>query len=567
MFAVTVGLCLALVACALPVTPEGPVDSVPSETPPATPQTTVVYGSAIAENQTPAVPEVPMPEPEPPSLSRIQGPPLARISPEYSTHQRAAESNIWQRVRANMQWTEELNPRIQKQLDWYLRNPGYIPRVVERARPYLHHIVSEIERHNLPGELVFLPIVESAYRPFAYSFGRATGLWQFIPSTGKAFGLRQDWWYDGRRDVVASTDAAIRFFIELEQEFDGNWLHALAAYNAGPAKIRRAIKRNRKAGKPTSYWDLELPRETFFYVPKLLAVSELFKQPAKYNVDVPIVDDKAFFSRIDTQKQLDLSRAAELAGIDIETLYLLNPGFNRWATSPDGPHELLLPVDNAEKFAKGLAQIPDSERISWQRHKVKSGDTLSEIAARYNSSVSELKRVNRLRSHTIRIGQALMIPGPRESSDHYALSADQRVKSLQAKGSGTRHVHFVKSGDTLWDLARAYNSSIVRIARWNGLTPKSPLRLGQELVIWQQHSGASRKGSDAPEELRQVALKHAQQTIRYTVRRGDSLDQIANRFKIRVTDLIRWNSELKNAKYIHPGQTLRVKLDVRQQSG
>ena len=499
------------------------------------------------------------------SIAMDDNPPAADIAPTDIESLDVVKPNLWHRFHQGLTWSHASNARIQVEKKWYAKNTKYIERVINRGAPYLFHIVDQLERNDMPVELALLPIVESAYQPFAFSHGRATGIWQFIPSTGRLYGLKQNWWYDGRRDIVASTDAALTFLKRLEGDFDGDWLHALAAYNAGPGRVSRAIKRNAKKGKSTSYWDLTLPRETHHYVPKLLALLEIMRDPQAHGFELPPVDDEPQFEVVDIRKQLDLSRAAEMADISVEQMYLYNPGFNRWATDPDGPHRLVIPKDNADRFKTELAQLPDSERITWTRHKIKPGETLSTIARKYKTSVSHLKKVNGLNRNLIRAGKNLMIPGPGASDSTYVYSASQRLRTAQSKGKGEKHIHRVRSGDTLWGLSNKYNASVRKIAKWNNMGTRSPLRIGQKLVIWRPSSKKSTTSS-LPTTVN-ASFSPAIQTIRYTVKRGDSLDRIAQRFNIRVADLFRWNSGLKNAKYIQPGQKIRVKLDVRQQSG
>ena len=493
------------------------------------------------------------------------GPPAAELSAADVTEHGVAKQNIWHEFREQLTWNYPSNKRIAAEKKWFVKHPDYLVRVFNRGSPYFAYIVSELQKNNIPIELALLPVVESAYQPFAFSHGRATGIWQFIPSTGRLYGLKQNWWYDGRRDIVASTAAAIAFFTRLNADFKGDWLHSLAAYNAGPGRVQRAIKRNKKKGLPTSFWDLKLPKETRHYVPKLLALIEVMSDPAAYGLTLPAIDTHPQFQIVDIRKQLDLSRAAKMADITIEQMYLLNPGFNRWATDPDGPHRLLIPTENREKFELALAKLPDSERITWTRHKIKPGDTLSTIARRYKTTVSHLKKVNRLKKNTIRAGRNLMIPGPGAADSSYTYSASQRLQNAQSRGSGHKHIHTVRKGDTLWALANRYNSSVRKIAKWNNFASREPLKLGQKLVIWQKSPSDTHTVANA--STMDVSFSPALQTIRYTVKRGDSLDRIARRFNIRVADLFRWNSGLKKSKYIQPGQKIRVKLDVRQQSG
>ena len=258
-----------------------------------------------------------------------------------------APTDLWEAMRRNFGLPGRNDARVRAQRDWYARHPEYMRRVSQRAGRYAAHILQEVEQRDMPAEIALLPIVESAYDPFAYSHGRAAGLWQFIPATGKRYGLKQDWWYDGRRDLVESTRAALDYLEYLHKRFHGDWLLALAAYNSGEGTVIRAIRRNRRKGKPVSFWDLDLPRETRAYVPKLIALKQLVNSPEKYGVKLEQVDIEPPFEMIDTGGQIDLAIAADLAGIDLDELYRFNPGFNQWATPPKGPHRLLIPSAQA----------------------------------------------------------------------------------------------------------------------------------------------------------------------------------------------------------------------------
>jgi membrane-bound lytic murein transglycosylase D len=433
-------------------------------------------------------------------------------------------------------------------------------RVAERAEPYLHHIVEEIERRGLPMELALLPIVESAFQPFAYSPGRAAGIWQFIPSTGRHFGLEQTWWYDGRRDVIASTDAALTYLERLHAQF-GDWELALAAYNAGQGTVRGAITRNTRAGKPTDYWNLPLPNETRGYVPRLMALRTLIEHPEKHGQTLRALANEPYLTVVETGGQLDLALAATLAELPIEEIYRLNPGFNRWATDPNGPHRLVLPIDRADQFSAGLAQLPEEKRVRWHRHQVASGQTLSHIARDYRTTVAVIQQANGLRDHRIRVGSHLVVPVAREAAGHYSLSQPQRQQQLQAvQRDGQRHLHQVQRGDTLWDLARNYNVSVNQITRWNGMAPNDLLRPGQQLVIWLPG------GTTQAAAVRVHAPPAQLQSVTYTVRRGDSLYTIAKRFNVTIAQLREWNG-LPQRGYLQPGQRLTLKVDVTQQYG
>ncbi len=478
---------------------------------------------------------------------------------ENSDYEGPQYSDLWNRLRAGYQFDTISNSRVQKHLDWYAKHPKYIKRVAERGQLYLHHIVVELEKRDMPTELALLPIVESAFDPFAYSHGRASGMWQFIPATGRQYGLKQNWWYDGRRDALASTNAAVEYLDNLNRRFKGDWLLALASYNAGGGNVNKSIRRNRNKGKPTDFWSLDLPRETESYVPQLIALSQLILEPEKYNIDLEPIANKPYFSVVNVGSQIDLAQAANLAEVSLNDLYKLNAGFNRWATDPKGPHRLLVPVDKGDVLKRALGQLPNDSRISWERYKVKSGDSLLAIAKHFNTTADVLREQNNIRGNMIRQGQMMLIPKASQPETLYALSETQRVKRIQnrSKGkSGTRKVRYtVKSGDSLWSIARTYNVKVSQLAKWNAMAPKDTLKQNQKLIIWSPADRAklvrsSRKQGNAV--IRKVA---------YQVRKGDSLARIAGKFNLSVNDIKRWNP-VQKSKYIHPGQSLTLFVDV-----
>ncbi|MQM39848.1 Cell division suppressor protein YneA [wastewater metagenome] len=508
---------------------------------------------------------------------------------------------IWRTLRDGFRLPEPESPAIAEQIDHYTGDPQYLARVAERSRPYLPYIVERIRQRGLPMELALIPVVESAYKPFAYSHGHAAGLWQFVPGTAKHFGLRRDWWYDGRRDTVAATKAALDYFAYLNEFFDGDWLLAIAAYNAGEGTVQRAVRRNERRGEPTDFWHLDLPAQTEAYVPRLLAVRDVVRHPAAHNVSLPEMADRPQVAVVTVDGQIDLALAADLAGISTETLYRLNPGYNRWATPPDGPHRLVVPADRAERFREGLAATAPSERMRWRRHRVARGDTLGEIASKYHTDVSVLRDVNDLNGNLIRVGQELVVPvaGRPEDSGRLARQTggggnppmrhevqpgdslwaiarryDVSVDDLTAwndlpsnatlqpgetlvVGRGSKVAktppvrHTVQSGDSLWTIARRYDVTVDELTAWNDLGANATLHPGQTLVV-RRNTGSG--GSD-----RSGSGNHEQRVV-YTVRKGDSLYRIAQAFNVRVADLRRWNA-LDQGEYLQPGQRLKLRVD------
>lgn len=465
--------------------------------------------------------------------------------------------DLWQRVRNQYKLDLTLdNPRIDSQLKWFARHQNYLNRVSDRASRYLYFIMEQIEVRGIPGEMALLPIVESAFDPFAYSHGRASGVWQFIPSTGRIYNLKQDWWYDGRRDIRRSTIAALKFLKGLSREFKGDWMLALAAYNSGAGTVRKAIRKNKRKGLPTDFWSLSLPKETRAYAPKLIALAKLLKDPEKYNTSFKPIKNEPYFAVIDTGGQIDLSQAAEMANIDLEEIYKLNPQYNQWATSPNGPHEILVPIESKATIETRLSKLAPNQRIKWQRYKVKSGDSLISIAKKYHTTPEALRQVNPIRKNFLNIGDMLLIPTAFRKPGAYSYSATNRLAKKQARTRGAKGSkklnHIVRSGDSFWSLSKKHGVSVGKIASWNGMAPKDPLKPGQKLVIWSNNKQVGQN--------REIIRK-----IRYRVRNGDSLHRIASKFNVQVKDIKRWN-QLSKKKYLQPGDELILYVDVTQAS-
>lgn len=473
--------------------------------------------------------------------------------------------DLWARIRNGFEFSDHDHPGAVNDLAWFASHQAYLNRTADRARPYLHFIVEEVERRGMPMEIALLPVVESAFQPFAYSHGRAAGIWQFIPSTGRLYGLKQNWWYDGRRDVVASTRAALTYLSTLQRHFDGDWLLALAAYNSGEGTVRRAIAKNRRKGKLTDYWHLDLPRETRGYVPKLLAIANIVSNPQRHGITLPAIDDEPYFTTVDINSQIDLALAAELAEVTLEDLYTLNPAYNRWATDPNGPHRLLLPVTAAEPFTARLAELPEDKRIHWDRHRIRKGETLLAIADRYGTTVELIKRVNNVKGNNIRAGQDLIIPVATKTLASYSLSADQRLHTAQqSRPSGHQKVlHVVREGESLWQISRKYGVGVRMLAKWNNMAPRDRIKSGQQLAVWIK--GRPSAGTIRTARFSDNDANLTTQKIGYRVKRGDSLARISQKFKVSINDLMKWNRLRHNN--LQPGQRLTLYVDVTAQAG
>ena len=367
--------------------------------------------------------------------------------------------------------------------------------------------------------------------------------------------MDQNWWYDGRRDVVASTNAALDYLETLLRKTNGDWLLAVAAYNSGEGRVLKAVRRNRAAGKPTDFWHLKLPRETRTYVPKLLAIARVVGRRYQHSFNLPSIPHAPYFAVVETDGQIDLALAAEMAGTTLDELYRLNPGFNRWATRPEGPHRLAIPYAQRDSFASALVNTPADQRVRWTRYKIQNGDVLGTIARRHGTTVAVLKEANQLRDHRIRAGRYLMIPKASAADGDYALSAGARQRARLARSDGQRYT--VRSGDSLWTIGKKFGVSAGAIARWNGMAPRDTLSVGRELII-----KSSKTVQTAPVE----GPPGAQRRVAYVVRNGDSLSTISSRFRVSVGQLVKWN-RLDRQKYLQPGQRLVMYVDVTRQSG
>jgi membrane-bound lytic murein transglycosylase D len=523
--------------------------------------------SSTPNTQSSTSPSVPKTAPQPDSTSLagtrslgglnsiFSGPDIGTaptVEPPYSID----SNTVWPDVREGFQLNWQLeDPAIATELKWYRNNPAFVYRATERSSRYIHYVISALQQRNMPTELALLPIVESAYDPFAYSRSGAAGMWQFLPGTGAVFGLKRTWWYDGRKDVVASTDAALDYLQHLHDMFDGDWLLAVAAYNFGEGSIQRAIAENRRLGKPTDFWNLKLRDETRTYIPRLLALAKIVNAPHNYGINLYAVPDRAYFAVVDTGSQIDLAKAAELADVDPQEIYQLNPGLSHWATDPQGPHRLLVPVASADRFRQQLAQLLPSERGISKRYDVAKGDTLASIGRKFGVEPTAIRNANRLSDGLLHPGQSLMIPrGPVVAT---ASTDNAKAAPPQTKAGASQILHTVAAGENLRRIGQQYGVTPQEIQRWNGLDDDSVIKLGQRLSIW------STTGV-APSELAKTTTTTTTRTttssarkVGYTVRNGDSLTAIASRFNVQIDDILRWNT-VNSRALLQPGQKLTL---------
>ncbi len=488
------------------------------------------------------------PEPELPdeTVEELAKTPADPVQPAAQDDD-AAGDDLWKRIGANLNLPRHLDRRgVKGRLAWYAKNQKYLDRVAARANLYLHHIVGEVEKRDMPLELALLPIVESAFQPRARSHKAAVGIWQFIQGTGERYGLKQNCSYDGRRDIVAATKAALDYLEDLNAEF-GDWLLAIAAYNTGERNVARAIRRNRRAGKDTDFFSLRLHRETRGYVPSLLAVAELVANPAQHGIVWQPVPDRQYFVQVDTGGQIDLAVVAKLAAMTRDELRDLNPGYDDWATKSQDAHQLLLPVAREKPFLEKLAGLTPAQRLTAADageqcyYIVKSGDTLSHIAQRYRGvSVRQLQAWNGIsRPRSLKPGQKLKV---------FAASAVQKVAATAEQPAEKPVLYTVKRGDTLSHIGRRLGVSVKQLQTWNGISRPRSLKPGQKLRVV------------AAPGVRKVANKTdrpAQEPIQYTVRKGDNLSKIAKKFSVTLKELLAWNNLHKNDT-IFPKQKITV---------
>ena len=446
-----------------------------------------------------------------------------------------APLDIWERIRVELTLTipEDQIAATSLYRERLYKNQSAVNRISKSGQRYLYHTLSRAEELGLPVELALLPFVESEFDPYAKSVDGATGIWQFMPATGKEWGLKTNWWYDGKKDVLASTEAALQFLTYLNEKFDGDWLLAMAAYNTGLTRVNRAIRKNKRQDKATRFWDLDLPKETTAYVPKLLVLCELIKDPESFGVNLPSIANRPYFQRVKIPGQLDLMQAADLAGLKPETIYELNPGFNQWATDPSGPHYLLLPIGVSDRFTTQLESLDQTDLVRWDRYKIRRGDNLYRIASRYKIEVAVLKEINGMDSDLIIAGKEIMVP---------------RGAAWANKQEPRERVYKVLKGDTLWNISKKFKVTIEDVVLWNELNIETPLQINQEIKIFSRY-----------ERIRQDVPSRQLRTMLYPVKSGDTISRIASKFDISATQIQEWN-ELEDVSKIFPGQVLKLFL-------
>jgi membrane-bound lytic murein transglycosylase D len=441
------------------------------------------------EQQTPPpVAQASPPAAEPPEpLPPIESAPIAKfvIPPVFSASAAAdleplpePAEDLWDRIVKGYAVPDINGPLVDKWERWYAERPEYVARMIDRSRRYLYHIVNEIDQRGMPLDVALLPMIESAFNPTALSSARASGIWQFMPSTGRHFGLQQNFWFDSRRDVIAATDKALDYLQKLYGDF-GDWQLALAAYNWGEGNVGRALQRNQSRGLPTDYAALAMPNETRNYLPKLQAVKNIVREPEKYGLVLADIPDAPYFAVVKVDRKMDVKRAAELAELPEEEFLALNPQHNRPVMAGADEFTILLPIDKAEVFAAKL-ELHAQPLVSWQAYRIREGETLPQVAAKFGLSVETLRAINGIgpRARVVR-GHALLVPAERPT-----LAADASLEKavFTVVPQGRTFYHTVRRGETLTSIAGRYGVSAAELREWNGLS-QSALTAGRQLRV------------------------------------------------------------------------------------
>ncbi len=452
---------------------------------------------------------------------------LCQLSHADNWLKNASEYNIWDRLRDDFKIPDEtsLNKITKSYIKWYESHPEHLDKVFENAQPYLEYIISQVEEKELPGELALLPFIESNFDPFAFSHAGATGLWQMMPGTASGYGIHINWWYDGRRDIIESTDKALNYITYLGKFFDNNWLLAIAAYDSGEGNVLKAVKKQKKL-QEFNFWQLNLPKETKAYIPKLLAIKEIISRPEEHNIQLPSISNSPKFVIFDVNQQVDLNELAKVTGVSIKDIRKYNPGFRRNVTHPEMENRILIPITNKNIASSHLSNAKNHTRKKpqWIRYKVKSGDSLSKIAVDFGSNTKAIKVSNKLKNDTLKIDSYIMIPTSVVDNNNIKRTKQPNTTITQDWLPGPRlTIHNVKAGETILSIAKKYKVSVGEIEFWNKINARHKLNIRQEIVIWKKQPTYN--------------------SHKYVVKSGDSLGKIAQKNNTTI-------SELKNINHL-----------------
>lgn len=429
--------------------------------------------------------------------------PVDALKSKSRTAKPVVTPQLWDELAAELTFTSQGLGQVRREISWYRGQTSLLNEASERAAPYLYYVLDEIRARGMPADLALLPILESGYEPAVVSPRGAAGLWQFMGGTGRKFGLDRTVWMDERLDVVASTQAALDYLDTLATRFDGDWLLAIAAYNAGWGNVERAIARNRRAGKKLDVWSLPLSRETHRLLARMVALSEIYRQPAEFALDLPKVSSEPYFATLALDRPADLRQLVFKAGINEAEFRRLNPGLKGWHTGPAGGQRVQVPVPRLEAAAGIAANLPSSLPPSvspptrgpaglatlnadGHSYTVRKGDSLWLIARRFNTRVATLARLNSLPAEAgLSPGQRLLIKAGPPNPARTVAKQESRSPSLRRPAGAPAVVKYqVREGDSLWTISLKFKVTIEQLLAWNNLTPDPILQPGQELVLY-----------------------------------------------------------------------------------
>jgi membrane-bound lytic murein transglycosylase D len=390
--------------------------------------------------------------------------------PPESTEKERQPDDLWERIRGDLRWENTQSPRIDSAREEFLSQPDYLPMVADRADYYLYYIVEEVQKRDMPMEIALIPMIESSLNPFASGPSGAAGLWQIMPETGIHLGLERDAHYDGRHALRDSTEVALDYLEELYQEFDEDWMLAVAAYNSGAGNVARAQEANAAKGLDTDYWSLKLPAKARAYVPKIIALSQIVADPERFDVEIPAVENAPSFEVVDAGGVSEMSQAAELAGVDIDTLRAFNSGRLGESFTLSQPSEILLPMGTRNRFEYNISQLSPEELVQWKTYRIQPGDSLTQIARKFDTQVAVLQQANSIRGSSIQAGDTLKVPDDADAA--LAPATGPRPKDYK-----------VCVGDSLYGIAHRFNLSVSELVVWNALDPRDVLQPGQTLKL------------------------------------------------------------------------------------
>lgn len=498
--------------------------------------------------------------------------------------------NLWDVLREEFSLPHyENHPAVREKIRWFLNNQEFLARSASRAAPYLYYILQQVKKRHLPAELVLLPIIESGYNPYSLSNMGAAGIWQLMPGTASGLGVKRNGWYDGRRDIIASTRAALSYLAYLQSFFEGNWLYAIAAYNTGEGNVLSAIKRNIRDGEDTDFWSLPVAQQTKDYVPSLLALAVILSNPDRYPISLPPVRNAPYLAQVDVGKSISIKYASTLAGVAHKKLMQLNSAYNQGNTEHKGPYKLILPIENVEQFSENLSQSPVADHsINWQHYRVRAGDTLASVANKFDVSVSELRKLNQLSNNNISKGTNLIIPSssgfqvapydhtieterdenrneifaqtttpaPPAKTEPYRRMREPAIARTVATTSKRYElqpgdtIYMTRKNDTIESIAKRFKISRKQLIATNQISSKK-IKSGKQIIIPTHEIASSVKTIN--KNTRHVAPGD---TI-YMVRRNDTIEKISKKFHttpsvIRVANVLNNNTVREGDRLLIP---------------